>query len=531
MDKTKNTSEETSGGSLGLSTLVVSLGTLSSRIFGLVRDISIAYVFGATRVTDIFFVAYQIPSMFRKLLGEGALSSSVVPVYTDILNNRGAEAARKLAHAAFTWAILAVGGIVALGIVFSNYLVALIAPGFWGTPQFPLAVSLTRVMFPFLLMMSAAAVVMGLLHARDRYAPSAFAPALMNLSLIASIWGLARWLGTDPTEQVWALAVGVLVGGFLQFFIQWLALRGEGLHLRWLCDWKVPGLGRIVKMMGPMAFGLAISQLIVLVDKMVASFLAPGNISYLYFSNRLFQFPFALVGIAVGTVVLPTSSRHVSRQEMGKVVRTARDSLRMMSFLMIPAALGLWLIGHPLIGLLFRSGEFGLQDQNVTFVVLVFALLGLFAYGGIRIFISICYSFEDTKGPVIAAAIALLINAVGDVIFVWAWPVETYRVAGLTTAGSLAVWVQMYVLRRRLKRHLPAASLFPWRHIGKYLLISILMAAALMPLVFSPISELLKVVLGSAGGAALYFGLVYLAGDSYPKRMLNMILRELKEQK
>ena len=217
MEEIETSGAESGGNSLGLSTLVVSLGTLSSRILGLVRDISIAYVFGATRVTDIFFVAYQIPSMFRKLLGEGALSSSVVPVYTDIKNNRGSAAAEKLAHAAFTWAILLVGGVVGLGIIFSNYLVAIIAPGFWGTAEFPLAVSLTRVMFPFLLMMSAAAVVMGLLHAHQRYAPSAFAPALLNLALIASIWGLARRLGAEPTKQVWALAVGVLVGGFLQF--------------------------------------------------------------------------------------------------------------------------------------------------------------------------------------------------------------------------------------------------------------------------------------------------------------------------
>ncbi len=512
---------------LGISALTVSLGTLTSRIFGLIRDISIAFVFGAGWITDVFFIAYQVPSLFRKLLAEGALSSAVVPVYTDLRNNWGERQANRLARAAFTWTILLVGGFVLLGILFSRYLIYLVAPGFTGTEYFPLTVSLTRVMFPFLLMMSAAAVIMGILHARKMFAVPAFAPALFNVCLILAVLFLVPYVGATSRQKVWALAVGVLIGGFLQFFVQWLRARQVGISLAWLSEWSVEGLKRILKLMGPMAFGLAISQLIVLVDKIVASFLQAGNISHLYYANRLFQFPFALIGIAVGTVVLPASSTHVSNENKERVLSTARHSLGMMSFLMFPSMVGLWLVGYPLLGLLFRRGEFTLLDQKLTFSVLLFALLGLFAYGCIRVFVSLCYSFEDTRGPVLGAALALAINAVLDVLFVLIWPWPQYRVCALTLAGSFAVWSQTVLLRFWLKKHLPAGSLFPWKKIGKHFLLASIMGAVLSPLVLAGFSELTTVLLTVLTGAALYFFLAHFSGETYPYQVLTRIKNKL----
>ncbi|MFP4686743.1 MAG: murein biosynthesis integral membrane protein MurJ, partial [bacterium] len=307
------------------------------------------------------------------------------------------------------------------------------------------------------------------------------------------------------------------------FFLQWWALSKLGLRLSWLFSYKTEGLMRIIKMMGPMTFGLAIAQMIVLVDKMVASFLYAGNISHLYYSNRLFQFPFALIAIAVGTVVLPASSEHVAKKENRKVALTARHSLKMMSFLMLPSMVGLWLIGHPLIGLLFRSGQFDSMDQNITFAVLVFALPGLFAYGCIRIFISLCYSFEDTIGPVLAGVLALFINVVLDVLFVWYWPVRTYAVSGLTLAGSFAVWGQVYILRRRLLGHLPEMWLIPWKSVFKYFFISLLMGLIVLPFVLSELSELTVVLVGSFGGVFVYFAIAHLLGEVYPRRIVLQV--------
>lgn len=513
---------------LGLSAIVVSLGTLSSRVFGLIRDICIAYVFGASRVTDVFFIAYQIPSLFRKLLAEGALSSAIVPVYVNVRSDDSEELARRLASAAFTWTILTVGLLVVLGIAGAPLLVAAIAPGLVETGYFSLTVTLTRQMFPFLLMMSCAAVTMGVLHARKTYAPSAFAPALLNITLILSLLYLAPYLGTEPETKVTALVVGVLIGGFLQFFLQWLSLSLSGLRLRWNPDWSLDGLYRILEMMGPMVLGLAVTQLIVLVDKMVASFLYAGNISYLYYSNRLFQFPFALIGIALGTVVLPESSEHVSDENLDEVVNTTRHSLGMMSFLMVPSAVGLALIGHPLIGLLFRTPNFSARDQSVTFGVLLFALIGLVAYGFIRIFVSLCYSFEDTTGPLKAALVALGINAVLDLVFVAFWPGNPlFRVCGLTLAGSVAVWVQSRILRRRLSLHLPDFSLVPWSHLRRHLGLTVLMALALIPLVQSEFSDLLKVSIGTVTGAVLYFSLAYAVSDPYPIQFVDELKNRL----
>lgn len=520
-------SDGTASKSLGLSAAVVSLGTLSSRVFGLIRDMSIAYVFGASRVTDVFFLAYQIPSLFRKLLAEGALSSAVVPVYVE-RREAAEEQADRLASAIFTWAVLGVGLLTLLGILGADYLVTVVAPGFLGTPSFELTVTLTQLMFPFLLMMSAASVTMGLLHARDVYAPSAFAPVLFNLSLIAGVLWLAPRMSGGPTSQVRALAAAVLVGGFLQFFVQWWWLGRDGLRLRWNPDWSVPGLGRVFRLMGPMVFGLAISQLIVFVDKIIASFLDPGSISYLYYSNRLFQFPFALIAIALGTVVLPRSSEHVTRDQLGEVVETARDSIGMMCFLMIPSTVGLMLIGEPLIGVLFRRREFGAADQRLTFAVLLFALLGLVAYGLIRIFVSLCYSFQDTMGPVWATTLALVVNVVLDVVLVVSWPSATYRVCGLTLAGSVAVWMQALALRRRLGRHLPGAALIPWRAIVRYLFLTALMGVFLVPLVRLELRPLVEVAAGTTGGAAVYLALAWLWGEPYPRRILNQLLERLQ---
>ncbi|MFB6357192.1 MAG: murein biosynthesis integral membrane protein MurJ [bacterium] len=513
-------------GGMEFSAIVVSIGTLSSRILGLVRDIAIATVFGASRVTDVFFMAYKIPSIFRKLLGEGALSSSLVPVYTD-LRKEDEQKAKKLGNAAFTWGIILITCLTILGIVFAGPLVTITAPGFWNTPYFDQTVTLTRVMFPFLICMGAASVVMGILHARKRYAPSAFAPAMLNVFLILSILYLAPNLGATPEQQIWALAVGVLVGGFFQFFVQWLSLKQGGQRLSLELDWRTKGLKRVVRMMAPMTFGLSISQLIVYVDSLIATLLREGNVSHLYYSNRLFQFPFALVGIAVGTVVLPESSDHVTSENIDEVTDTARYSIGMMSFLMIPSMVGLWMIGYPLIGLLFRSQEFSAADQTVTFWVLFFALFGLVAYGFIRIFVSLQYSFEDTMGPVKAAFVSLVINSCLDVLFVYYWPSYRYAVCGLTLAGSFAVWGQAYVLRLRLRRHLPDVALVPWKSLGKHCVLTAMMAICLWGYLQVVTTSAFRALGGSAFGAIIYMLMAYVSGEPYPERFWNQLKERL----
>ncbi len=466
--------------------------------------------------------------MFRKLLAEGALSSAVVPVYVDVKNEQSPEHANHLASATFTATVLGVGSFVGICILGAPLLVGAIAPGFLGTPSFGLAVYLTRVMFPFLLMMSGAAVAMGVLHARKHYATSAYAPVCLNLSLISSVLFLAPYLGEDPADQVPALAVGVLIGGFLQFYVQWQGLSLMGVRLRWNPDWKLEGLKRIVTMMGPMVLGLAVVQMIAFVDKIIASFLDPGNISHLYYSNRLFQFPFGLVGIALGTVVLPESSEQVSREDLEEVARTTRESLGMMTFLLVPASVGLALIGRPLIGVLFERRSFTTTDPAVTAAVLLFALFGLVAYGMIRIFVSLCYSFEDTKGPVLAACVALVMNAVLDVVFVWTWPGNPiYRVCGLTLAGSLAVWVQTRVLRVRLRRHMSGFRLIPWENLIRHLALSAVMVIVLVPLVVRDQAELIEVISVTTVGATVYFLGAYWAGDPYPVRLKRFLVRKL----
>jgi len=312
------------------STGIVSSATLLSRVLGLVREQVFAYLFGAGFVTDAFIAAFRIPNLLRDLFAEGALSSAFIPVFTDHLTNQGKQKAWELANLVLNLLLITLCVVVILGIIFSPYIVKLIAPGFgeeMGKQE--LTTLLSRIMFPFLLFIALAALAMGILNTFRRFGVPALAPTMFNLGMIAG--GLFLSPLFDP--PIIGMALGVLLGGLGQLVIQLPTLRNIGFKYRFKINLRHPGVKRILLLMVPATLGLASTQVNIFVNTLIASFLTQGSVSYLNYSFRLMQFPIGVFGIAVATVTFPIISAYAAKKEMGQLLSTYTSSLKLVFFL------------------------------------------------------------------------------------------------------------------------------------------------------------------------------------------------------
>ncbi len=413
----------------------VSSATLISRVLGYTRDMLIANFFGASMVADAFFVAYKIPNLLRRLLGEGSLSTSFIPVYTEYLTNRTEEESQKLIKAVFgAFTVLFIILTVA-GIIFAPQIVRVIAPGFADShQQLQLTVLLTRIMFPFLMAIGLGAITLGILNSWRKFFLPAVAPSMLSISEILFILFLTPFM--EPPIK--ALAIGVVVGGFSQFAVQAVPIIKRHSIMP-VINLKHPGLRRIIRLMLPAAIGLAVFQVNSLVDTICATMLDPGSVSFLYYGNRLVQFPLALFGTAVATVALPMMSENAARKQMTELKDTFSFSLRSISFLILPAAVGLIIFGEPIVRLLFQRGEFTSAHTSQTSWVLIFYSTGLIFFAGVKVATSAFHSLQDTKTPVIVASAAMILNVGLNLTVVFVEPVKNYFAAGgLALATSIA---------------------------------------------------------------------------------------------
>ncbi|MGM0567816.1 MAG: murein biosynthesis integral membrane protein MurJ [Elusimicrobiota bacterium] len=413
----------------------VSSATLISRILGYARDMLIAKYFGASMAADAFFVAYKIPNLFRRLLGEGSLSTSFIPVYTRYLTAGDEEEAEKLVRSVFgvfglLFILLTFGGII-----FAPQIVSVIAPGFSDTPEkFRLTVTLTRIMFPFLMAVGLGAIALGILNSRRIFFIPAVAPSMLSISEIIFILAISPFL--DPPVK--ALALGVVAGGFAQFFIQ-AAFIKKDTSIRPQLNLNHPGLKKIYRLMLPAIFGLAVYQLNILVDTVCATLLMEGSVSFLYYGNRLVQFPLALFGTAMATVTLPLMSENAAKKQERRFKDTFSTALRGISYFILPSAIGLIIFGEPIIKLLFERGEFTSLHTSSTAWVLMFYSFGLIFFAGVKVAVSAFHSLQDTKTPVLVACVALAINAILNIIVVTYSPVREYfSTGGLAFSTSIA---------------------------------------------------------------------------------------------
>jgi len=413
---------------------LVSAMTLVSRVLGLVRETVFAALLGAGFHSDAFRIGFRIPNLLRDLFAEGALSAAFVPTYARTAKEHGHAAAFRLANRVLTFLAVLLGVLVLVGIVFAQPLVGRLAPGFAGAAgKTELTVLLTRVMMPFLPLVSFAAVAMGMLNAEERFGVPALSPALFNVVTI--LWAVVLWrLHLTPEQVVLGWAFGTLLGGLAQFLVQVPALRRAGWRFR--PEWapRDPGLVRVASLMAPATVGLAAVQVNIFVNSTFASH-DQGAVSWLDCAFRLLYLPIGLFGVALGTIATAGLARRAAEGDAEGLRRTLRQALSMLAFLTIPATAGLMAVGVPIVRLLYQHGRFTADDTRATAAALVLYSFGLVGYTGVKVLAPAFYALDRPRVPLAGSVLAVASN----VVIVWtAYPRFGFgAIAVGTAAGSL----------------------------------------------------------------------------------------------
>jgi putative peptidoglycan lipid II flippase len=474
---------------------VVGAATLLSRIFDFLRDVVIAWFFGAGLVSDAFFVAFRIPNLLRRLFAEGSLSIAFIPVFTEYLTTKGRDEAFGMARSALRLLSVILVFCAVIGILLSPLIIRIIAPGFVGTPEkFAVTVSLTRLMFPYIILIGLVALAMGILNVLGHFAAPALAPVFLNLAMIGSVFLISPRMETPIT----GLAVGVLIGGVLQLALQVPFLIKKGFYFWEKARFYHPGLKRVGLLMLPTVFGAAVYQINILVGTLLASLLPEGSVSYLYYADRLVQFPLGIFAIAMATAVLPSLSRQAAARDVTAVKDTFGHAMKLVFFITLPAMVGLIVLREPIVALLFKRGAFDLETTRATAFALLFYGVGLWAFSAVRIVVSTFYALQDTRTPVIMATISVAANiALGIVLMQW------LAHGGLALATSLASMINLILLVRALRIKLGPLGL-------KAITVSVLKSGVSSLAMGAAVGLLAHAIIPSPGGSLtrLFVGLV-----------------------
>jgi putative peptidoglycan lipid II flippase len=434
---------------------VVGLAVMGSRLFGLVREQVFATFFGAGLVMDAFTAAFRIPNLLRDLFAEGALSSAFIPTFTEHFENRGKEAAWRLANLILNGLLVVVGTVTLLGIFASPWIVRLIAPGFEEIPgKSELTVLMTRIMFPFLMLVSLAALAMGILNSRNRFGIPASASTFFNIGAIAG--GLLFAYLIDPRfgpRAIVGMAVGTLVGGLLQFFVQVPSMVRVGYSYKPTLSYSDPGVRQVLHLMGPAVLATAAVQINVFVNTVFASYLGNGPVSWLNYSFRLMQFPIGVFGVALATVTFPSISRSSVRSDLGEFRETLAGSIGLVFLFCIPSAFGLAFLSRPIIALIYQHGRFDRGDTTETAAALACYSLGLIGYSALKVVVPAFFALNKPKLPMMVSLASIVTNLVFNFLFVRVLLWGHYGLA-LTTSivATLNLFFLMIFLRKELGR-------------------------------------------------------------------------------
>lgn len=421
----------------------VSSLTFVSRILGYVRDFIIARAFGASLGTDAFFVAFRIPNLLRRLFAEGAFSQAFVPVLA-AEKAKDEQGVKGLIDGVATLLFLALVAAAALGVLLAPWVVWVSAPGFAGDPgKFDLTVTMLRITFPYIVFISLVAFSAGILNTWNRFSVPAITPALLNVAFIVGALALADQF--DPPAVV--LAWSVFAGGVLQLAFQVPFLARMGLLPRWRLDLAHPGVRRILKLMAPAAFGVSISQVSLLINTIFASFLVTGSVSWLYYADRLMEFPAGMLGAALGTILLPSLSKYHASADAGEYSRLLDWGLRVTFILAAPAAAALAVLAMPLIASLFHYGRFGVEDAWMTRQALVAYSIGLLGMILVKILAPGFYARQDIRTPVKIGLLTLAATQLMNLAFIF-----PLRHAGLALAIGLGACLNAGLLYRGLRK-------------------------------------------------------------------------------
>ncbi len=463
---------------------VVSVAVAMSRVTGLVRESVMARLFGAGLIYDAFMLGFRIPNLTRDLFAEGALSSAFVPIFTDYLSTRDKPQAARLANLVASAIIIVVGVVCALGMIFAPVLVHLLAPGYAAVPgKFELAVRMTRIMFPFLLVVALAAQAMGVLNACNRFGVPALASTFFNLGSVS--FGILIGYGLGPSlhiSHIEGMAAGVVLGGVLQLAWQLPSLRALGFRFRPLIDWSDPGLVRIMKLMVPAILGNAAVQINVMVNTNFASTIFDpqrgydGPVSWLSYAFRFMQLPLGLFGVAMASATLPSISRSAAAGQMDEFRKTLSKSLGMVFLLTVPSSVGLIVLGKSIIGAIYQGGKFHVYDTQQTALALSYYAIGLAGYAALKVLTPAFYALGDARMPMIVSLCSIGINYAAAYTMI---RVEKIGHAGLAMSTSLVALFGFAVLFAILRARIGGVyGRELARGVGKVLVASAVMGAA-----------------------------------------------------
>lgn len=522
-------------GALGAATLcrvsllksasIVSLLTLASRITGLARELLIASTFGANAMTDAFNVAFRIPNLFRRFFGEGAFSQAFVPVLAASKAQHGEAATQEVInHAAtvLTWALLVLS---LIGVAAAPFMVWGMASGLKQDPRgFEIAVVMTRWMFPYIAFMSLVALAAGVLNTWKRFAVPAATPVLLNLCMIVAAWQGAPWFNRLGFEPIYALAGGVLLGGVLQLAVQWLALRKLGLTprvgLRWQAlrtAWADPATKNILRLMGPALLGVSVAHISMLINTQIASHLATGSVSWITYADRLMEFPTAMLGVAMGVVLMPQLAGARAAGDAAKYSSMLDWGLRLVVLLAVPCAIALLVFPKPLVAVLYHYGAMTDFDvQQITYALMGWGV-GLVGIVAIKVLAPGYYANQDTRTPVRIAIFVLIVTQLLNLVLV---PVFAHAALTLSIGiGALinALWLLVGLLRRGSYKPEPGWGLFVLQVIAACALLALFLIWANSAVDWTQLrSEGFKriglLALAMLVSAAIYFIALWAAG-------------------
>jgi len=414
-----------------------------SRILGFIRDIMTAAILGAGPVADAFIVALKLPNLFRRITGEGAFSVSFVPMYSRKLKQDGEEVADAFASNAFAVMATILTPFVIAAIIAMPVIIHLIAPGFApGQERYALAVEMTRITFPYLVLISLSALLGGVLNAHDKFAPFAAAPIVFNLALIGALYLATPYLKTGGHALSW----GLFAGGILQFLGLFACIKRYKIGIKFRMPKFDADIKTLFALMGPGILGAGVVHINLFVDIIIASTLPQGSISYLYYADRLNQLPLGMVGIAVGTALLPMLSRALAGNDVNEARALFNRALEICLALALPAGVAMLIAAHPLIRALFQNGNFGSADALTTAHVLMGYAVGVTPYVAGKVFSTAYYSRQDTKTPVKIAVLCALTNIGGALILI-----QFMGPAGIALSTGIVGWLQFFMLKNGLK--------------------------------------------------------------------------------
>ena len=510
--------------SLIKSSSVVGGMTFISRITGFLRDIIFANIFGASASTDAFFVAFKIPNFFRRLFAEGAFLQAFVPVLTEFKEKRPKELTTFIRYVFGNLALI-LFFITLIGVIFSDQIVSLFAPGFDDEDgRFQLASDMLKVTFPYLFFISLTAFCAGIFNTYNKFVLPAITPVILNISLISS----ALFLTFFFDEPIKALAYGVLIAGILQYLIQLPSLS----KLRFLVFPKIgfqfDGVKKVLKLMTPAIIGSAVVQINLLIDSIVASLLAAGSISWLYYSDRLVEFPLGVFGIAIATVILPSLSKKYSQEDLVGFKNTIRYAMKLAIVFSLPAMFGLIVLSQTIISSLFQYGNFTLFDTKMSSLSLIAYSIGLPAFIIMKVLLTGFFSRQDTKTPVKYGIYAIIFNIIINVTVVTYYLYNPFvgAHAFLALATSLSAWLQVVLLYLHLKRiNIIQDNLFlnsiNLKSLLSCIVMSVLLLSVLVPIddwiMNEYISRGLMLILYITLGGMTYIATMYALGFRYGK--------------